>query len=38
MAELNRLASHLLYFAAIGVDLGATTVLPPLLSASARPS
>jgi NADH-quinone oxidoreductase subunit D len=26
MAELNRLASHLLYFAAIGVDLGATTV------------
>jgi NADH-quinone oxidoreductase subunit D len=26
MAELNRLASHLIYFAAIGVDLGATTV------------
>lgn len=27
MAELNRLASHLLYFAAIGIDTGATTVL-----------
>ncbi|MBU0609041.1 MAG: NADH-quinone oxidoreductase subunit D [Armatimonadetes bacterium] len=26
LAELNRLASHLLYFAAIGIDLGATTV------------
>lgn len=26
MAELNRLASHLLYFASIGIDTGATTV------------
>lgn len=26
MAELNRIASHLLYFAAIGIDTGATTV------------
>lgn len=26
MAELNRIASHLLYFSAIGIDTGATTV------------